>query len=1796
MSSDEPDPTAANPIPIEFNFEDGVDEIKPLDFSVINGDIQNIFREEPDFRYEGTDRGLENFQVKTTTGELLGAVFSNNIEGYLLGKLSRTVISIDFNENSELFYLTLGDGVFKIDGNGDVSRVISGNEFETPLDMVLNRVNGNIYVADAEKGQVLIFDSSYNSIGTIGTGSNANSDNPRGATGLALDDEGNIYVADNFTGITANQDAIKIYAPNGSLIKKITTYSGQQIEDPFRIAVDKNKNIYVSESGGEARAPRIIIFDENYNPKKVIQGGEQGNPGSLVVDHYGYLYVVDYEDDFNLTNLFNDPLKVLGNYETIRDAKYTVNVFDTNQDFSFVKEFSNTNLNLPIDLALDNCGVIYINNLRFQGDPPESIFGYPALMDINFDFTLKKFQREDNFTAEVIPDDPGLVEVFLEGADLFKCGLQPEGEFSIIYQPEEENTAPEANNDDFYETNQDETLIVSAPGVLENDTDAEGDALTAEIVDQPVNGTVIFNSDGSFTYEPDPGFSGTDTFTYVANDGNLDSNEATVTITVNAPPQVNCNGQTVPLDENGQAQITAEDVYGSDPDLDNVLLNLSQASFDCSDAGNDVEVTLRVTDKQTGLYTECSATIKVTDNEDPEIECIEDKEFTVEFGETGTAVEYVAPTATDNCGMGSFGLTAGFAPGDVFPVGKTTVTYTATDVNGNTATCSFIVNVIENADPEPPVFTNCPNYDITISTATGQCDVAAPFPMPEATDNSGNVSVELTSDLGFEDRFPTGEHRVSYLATDEAGNTAECSFSVTVTEDVAPQITCPDPKTANFNAEEGFEVPDYRDEIAVSDNCTSEENLPITQSPAAGEVIYASQPVTFSVIDASGNTNGCSFQLTLEEREEEELEIICPADQDFNPDENCQYVLQDFTGLATVNLAGAIISQSPEPGTVISGDSETITLTASLGEETVSCTFTLNRRDTGVPYVICPGNQTVDSNSEEGFTIPNYISQSEVSDNCAIASVEQLPEPGVLIQQDTEITITATDAAGNSYTCRFWVFIEEEGEGLDINCPGTQTENFNENCEFELPDYTGSLQQQFPQATFTQSPAAGTVISAGTTITISGTRNGENDSCSFQLNLSDTSKPRITCPGPKTANFNAEEGFTVPDYRDEVAVSDNCTSEENLQITQSPAAGEVIYASQQISFTVTDVSGNNASCGFQLTLQQNQSGGENNNPLANDDYYEIFHNQTLMVSAPGILANDTDADGDNLTASLQNGPSFGTVSLNADGSFIYVPQEDYTGPDSFTYIASDGEGNSGPAVVNIEVKYDPPVARNDNYSTQQDTQLQISAEEGLLQNDTDPDADLLTVVQVSQVNNGSLNLRPDGSFMYTPNTGFSGVDSFTYYVTDGGGESAEATVTINVIGDNTNAFIDCREVVTLNLDENGTASLTLPDLYVSKSDNVEVTADNLMFDCSNLENENFIELTYSGALSGSCSVEVVLQDNIAPVADCVDAFSLSLVNGTANLSAEEIDATSSDNCGIANMNIDKTTFTTADIGENIVTLTVIDAAGNTDSCQTVVTVTADNTGGGEVNCVNGVTLELDQNGEAILDINDVYTGNPQGELSLSRSLYTCADMGVSRQRFYYTENGQETFCEFSVTVADNLGPQIVPNPVPLQLDENGQAVLTEELLRSTIVARDNCSEELTFEFGPDEFTCKDVGQNYIDIEVTDENGNSTTARVAVYVEAAPGLCQPQDWEFIRVYPNPNTGQFKVLAPSNVIIDKILVFDMRGRFLLERQFEEELPGQEYTMDIGSLETAVYVLQIFTTKDGREEKIIRRIIYE
>jgi VCBS repeat-containing protein len=186
-------------------------------------------------------------------------------------------------------------------------------------------------------------------------------------------------------------------------------------------------------------------------------------------------------------------------------------------------------------------------------------------------------------------------------------------------------------------------------------------------------------------------------------------------------------------------------------------------------------------------------------------------------------------------------------------------------------------------------------------------------------------------------------------------------------------------------------------------------------------------------------------------------------------------------------------------------------------------------------------------------------------------------------------------------------------------------------------------------------------------------------------------------------------------------------------------------------------------------------------PTADNDAYEVDEDQTLTVTAAqGVIANDDDPEDDDLTAVLDDEPEHGSLVFSDDGSFQYVPDEDFHGTDGFSYHLSDGHSLSLVAAVTITVRpiNDAPLAANNSFTVLPGATLSID-DPGVLAGDSDIDGDSLTAVFSADPANGTLSLAADGSFTYTPDSGFHGFDTFPY-LADDGDLTDEATVTILV--------------------------------------------------------------------------------------------------------------------------------------------------------------------------------------------------------------------------------------------------------------------------------------------------------------------------------------------------------------------------------------------------------------------------------
>ncbi|MDY3559962.1 Ig-like domain-containing protein [Gemmata sp. JC673] len=209
------------------------------------------------------------------------------------------------------------------------------------------------------------------------------------------------------------------------------------------------------------------------------------------------------------------------------------------------------------------------------------------------------------------------------------------------------------------------------------------------------------------------------------------------------------------------------------------------------------------------------------------------------------------------------------------------------------------------------------------------------------------------------------------------------------------------------------------------------------------------------------------------------------------------------------------------------------------------------------------------------------------------------------------------------------------------------------------------------------------------------------------------------------------------------------------------------------TYTVTDGFGGTDSGLVTITV----SGAP---PVGTADSYSAPA-ELWVPAVSGVLSNDTAPNGP-LTAVLVTGPSHGTLVLNSDGSFLYTPDDEFTGTDTFTYRPTDAGGPGEPVAVQITVTDAPPEAVNDTATTSEGAAVVVD----VLDNDTDPDSDPLTVAGASDGLYGTTTVNPDGTITYTPGADFNGTDVFTYVIDDGHGRFSYATVTVTVSAVNDN--------------------------------------------------------------------------------------------------------------------------------------------------------------------------------------------------------------------------------------------------------------------------------------------------------------------------------------------------------------------------------------------------------------------------
>ena len=507
-----------------------------------------------------------------------------------------------------------------------------------------------------------------------------------------------------------------------------------------------------------------------------------------------------------------------------------------------------------------------------------------------------------------------------------------------------------------------------------------------------------------------------------------------------------------------------------------------------------------------------------------------------------------------------------------------------------------------------------------------------------------------------------------------------------------------------------------------------------------------------------------------------------------------------------------------------------------------------------------------------------------------------------------------------------------------------------------------------------------------------------------------------------------------------------------------------------------------------------------NGPVSN-----FVTSQAFSTLVPGPVTFPTALCKPAFTIQLDaNGEATITVSDIDDGSFdlcgyasIEIDKTDFTcadiGPNLVTLTITDLNGNTDTCttVVTVEEIIAPEALCVAPFTIQLDVNGQATITPEMIDN--------------FSTDNCAVDTLSIDKTVFT--CADIGDNTITLTVTDTSGNTSTCT-TLVTVESTLDPVAVCVAPFTIQLDANGEATITPQDIdggSTASCGAVTLSLDIADFTCADIgPNTVTLTVTDGNGNSSTCSTVVTVEDTVDPVAMCVAPFTIQLdANGQASITAAMIDAGSTDNCAIDTISISQTEFTCADVGENIITLTVTDLNGNVSTCTTLVYVK--DSLSPQALCVSPFTIQLDANGEATITPAMIDAGSNDAcgiaSIVLDRTHFTCADIGNNIVTLkVFDTYGNESTCTTLVTVEDSIVPEaLCVAPFTIVLDANGQATITAAMLDAG--STDMCGID-SISISQSIFTCADLGPNTVVLTVTDAGGNSSTCTTVVTVESA----------------------------------------------------------------------------------------------
>ena len=361
-------------------------------------------------------------------------------------------------------------------------------------------------------------------------------------------------------------------------------------------------------------------------------------------------------------------------------------------------------------------------------------------------------------------------------------------------------------------------------------------------------------------------------------------------------------------------------------------------------------------------------------------------------------------------------------------------------------------------------------------------------------------------------------------------------------------------------------------------------------------------------------------------------------------------------GVWTVEIHGFNVPNGPQPYAQV-----------------VDGTASAPTADTTPPVVTPPADVTAEARGPLTAVSLGMASATDAVDGPLTATPSQT---GPFPVGTTVVTWSATDAAGNIGSASQNVIVTDT-TGPTVTAPADVTAEATGPLT-EVTLGTASATDAVDGSLTPTPDKSGPFPVGNTVVTWTATDSDGNTGSAIQnVTVTDTTDPTVTAP----ADVTAEATGTL------TAVSlgtASATDAVDSSLTPTPDnTGPFPVGTTTVTWTATDAAGNTGSATQIVTILE--PAPPNQPPVAADDTFATSKNTTLTVPAAGVLGNDSDADGDALGAALQSDVTNGTLTLSADGGFIYTPNKRFTGSDGFTYIASDGNGGSDTATVAITV-------------------------------------------------------------------------------------------------------------------------------------------------------------------------------------------------------------------------------------------------------------------------------------------------------------------------------------------------------------------------------------------------------------------------------------------------------------------------------------------------------------------------------